>query len=103
MWLLAQGIGKDRLEQAGAKLCDNIVLTDRGSALATFITTPRWMLTGRQNAFWRVFPRAGLDESQIAGAARFGDAIARSLHAEQHAAGQPMLRGLAAASADIRL
>src|SRR3546814_765217 len=75
MWLLAQEIVKDLLEQAGAKLCDNIVLTDCGSALATFITTPRWMLTGRQNAFWRVFPRAGLDESPIAGAPRFGDAI----------------------------
>src|SRR3546814_19159787 len=79
MWLLAQEIVKDLLEQAGAKLCDNIVLTDRGSALATFITTPRWMLTGRQNAFWRVFPRAGLDHAKIAGAARFREAIATLL------------------------
>lgn len=103
MWLLAQEIVKDLLASVGARLCDNIVLTDRGSALTTFVTTPRWMLTGRQNAFWRVFPRAGLDELQIAGAARFGIAIARSLQAGQSTSEQPMLRGLGAASADVRL
>src|SRR3546814_17907682 len=79
MWLLAQEIVKDLLEQAGAKLCDNIVLTDRGSALATFITTPRWMLTGRQNEFWRVFPLSGLVEYEIAGDGSSGDSITRKL------------------------
>lgn len=103
MWLLAQEIVKDLLAKAGARLCDNIVLTDRGSALTTFVTTPRWMLTGRQEAFWRVFPRAGLDEQQIAASARFGTAIARRVQAGSCGSGQPMLRGLGAASADMRL
>ncbi len=56
---------KSLLFDVNAKLIDNIVLIDQGSSLSTFITTPRWMLTGRRNAFWKIFPKAGVSKEDI--------------------------------------
>ncbi|MFT4046859.1 MAG: dialkylresorcinol condensing enzyme [Solimonas sp.] len=102
MWLLAQEIVKQQLATAGARLSDNIVLTDRGSSFATFITTPRWMLSGRRDAFCGL-PAAGLSDAQIAAAARFGVALAAALRDDRLDGRQPVLRGLGAAPADMRL
>ncbi|HEX3138401.1 MAG TPA: dialkylresorcinol condensing enzyme, partial [Rhizobacter sp.] len=52
MWLMAQEKLKGLLADAGARLIDNVVLTDPGPTLATFFTTPRWLLTGKQAGFW---------------------------------------------------
>ncbi|WP_020648841.1 hypothetical protein [Solimonas variicoloris] len=102
MWLLAQECVKDLLAAAGARLSDNIVLTDAGPSFATFITTPRWMLSGRREAFWGL-PAAGLSDAQIAGAARFGTALAAALHDGRLDGRTPVLRGLGAVKADVRL
>lgn len=103
MWLLAQEIVKELLADTGARLSDNITLTDIGSSLTSFVTTPRWMLTGRREAFWSVFPRAGLSEAQIADAARFGRALAPALLEGRIDGSAPVLAGLGASQADIRL
>src|SRR5438128_2389674 len=71
MWLVAQETVKQLIQGAGGRLCDNVVFIDEGRALATFITTPRWVLTGRRNAFWGL-PAAGVAEEQIANSDRFG-------------------------------
>lgn len=102
MWLLAQEIVKEKLADAGARLSDNVVLTDEGSSFATFITTPRWMLSGRRDAFLGL-PAAGLSDAQIAGTARFGTALARALNEGRLDGRQPVLRGLGAVRADLRL
>lgn len=102
MWHLAQEEVKRLLAAAGARLSDNVVLTDQGSSLATFVTTPRWMLTGRQDAFGP-FPRAGLTEAQIRHCDRFGAAIAEALLGGRLDGRTPVLRGLGAVDADTRL
>ncbi|MBI5886640.1 MAG: dialkylresorcinol condensing enzyme [Deltaproteobacteria bacterium] len=79
MWLTAQEKVKRLLAAAGARLIDNVVLVDQGHPLATFVTTPRWLWTGRKNGFWGVFPPAGVSEADINGAARFGRAIVDAL------------------------
>lgn len=78
MWLTAHETVKRLIAEAGGELRDNVVFTDRGSTLTSFITTPRWLLTGRRNAFWGL-PAAGVSEADIAGAARFGDALLADL------------------------
>ena len=103
MWLMAQEKTKQLLSDAGARLSDNIVLTDKGSALATFITTPRWMLTGKVEPLWGLFPKAGITDEDIRDASRFGRAIARALHADGLDGMHPVLTGLQAATADDRL
>ena len=95
MWVMAQETVKGLLEQAQAQLVDNVVLTDQSSALASFITTPRWMFTGRRNAFWGL-PAAGVAEDRVAGARRFGAAILRALDAGEESTGGPLLSGLQA-------
>ncbi len=102
MWLMAQETVKRLIQDAGGQLRDNVVFTDQGSALATFITTPRWLLTGRRDAFWGL-PAAGVAEEEIANADRFGSALLSALRTDRERENAPMLAGLGAASVDSRL
>ncbi|HET97493.1 MAG TPA: dialkylresorcinol condensing enzyme [Desulfurivibrio alkaliphilus] len=103
MWHLAQEKMKTLLREAGARLSDNVVLVDQGSSLATFVTTPRWMLTGRRDRLWGLFPPAGVAEEEIAASARFGHAILDALRQGSLDGRRPVLTGLRAVKADIRL
>lgn len=98
MWLTAQETVKTLLTERGARLIDNVALVDQGPAWTTFITTPRWLLTGRSNAFWGVFPPAGVSPADIAAAERFGHAIVEQRHLIQSvsALNKPLLTGLGA-------
>jgi hypothetical protein len=102
MWLLAQETVKRLIGDAGGILRDNVALTDRGSALETFITTPRWLLTGQRDAFCGL-SAAGVSEEDIAGADRFGRALLEALRAQRERGTAPMLAGLGAARVDPRL
>jgi hypothetical protein len=102
MWLTAQGTVKRLINEAGGELRDNVVFTDQSGTLSSFITTPRWLLTGKRDAFWGL-PPAGVAESEIAGAARFGHALLYALRGDRERAGAPMLAGLGAAKVDPRL
>jgi len=95
MWLPAQEKVRNMLQALGARLIDNVVLIDQGPPWATFVTTPRWLLTGKKGGFWGIFPPAGVSEAEIAGAARFGRALADSLSLLQSTRG-PLLSGLGA-------
>jgi hypothetical protein len=102
MWLTAQETMKRLIEEAGGRLRDNVVFIDGGGTLATFITTPRWLLTGRRDAFWGL-PAAGVAEGEIASADRFGRALLGALRADRERGDAPMLTGLGAARVDPRL
>ncbi|NEW60919.1 dialkylresorcinol condensing enzyme [Sulfurovum sp. bin170] len=95
MWIMAQEKVKKRLEKLGATLIDNVVLVDQGSSMVTFITTPRWMWTGKKGAFWG-FPRAGVSQKEIARASRFGLALRDALSADLEREKKPLLVGLEA-------
>lgn len=102
MWLLAQEKMKALLSDCGARLIDNVVLVDPGPTLATFITTPRWVLTGKKDGFWGM-PPAGLSAAQIGATRRFGQALRDALGRDAERGSQPLLAGLAAVQADPRL
>jgi hypothetical protein len=102
MWLNAQEKVKQLIREAGGELRDNVVFTDNAPTMATLITTPRWLLTGRRDAFLGL-PPAGIAEADIAGAARFGHALAQALRAGREKNGGPMLAGMGAARVDPRL
>lgn len=102
MWLMAQEKMKTRLQQLGARLVDNAVLTDECGSAASFVATPAWMFTGRQKAAgW--LPRAGISELDIRLASRFGEAIRRRLLADSEPVQAPMLTGLSAVRVDEKL
>jgi len=96
MWLSAQERMKSMLAKIGARLVDNVVLVDQGPAWATFITTPRWVLTGRRNGFWGIFPPAGVSVHDIAAAGRFGRALLAAMPDIADGKSGPFLSGLEA-------
>ena len=102
MWLMAQEKVKNRLTELGARLVDNIALTDACGTAASFLATPLWMFTGRQKPYNWV-PRAGIDEAEIVAASRFGQAMVQRLTADSLPIAQPMLRGLGAVKIDEKL
>ena len=102
MWMLAQEKMKTLLNDCGARLIDNVVLTDPGPTLATFITTPRWLWTGKKGGFWGL-PPAGLAAAQIDASRRFGLALRDALRCDAERGTAPLLGGLAAVTADPRL
>ncbi len=102
MWLMAQEKVKNRLTELGARLVDNIALTDACGTAASFLATPLWLFTGRQKPYGWV-PRAGIAEVEIVAASRFGTAIAQRLTADDQPIEQPMLAGLGAVRIDEKL
>lgn len=96
MWLSAQEKMKSLLHSVGATLIDNAVLVDQGPPWATFITTPRWLITGKREGFWSIFPPAGVSQRDISGAARFGKAILDNLDGLETNPGKPLLAGVGA-------
>lgn len=99
MWLAAQERTKEILTDLGAHLIDNVVLTDSAHSAFTFISTPAWMLTGKKGPFLGgVVPAAGVDQTDIDGCRRFGEAIARQLPGRSPGDTAPMLTGLGAVS-----
>jgi len=102
MWIMAQEKMKTKLKALGARLIDNVVLIDQGGNLATFITTPRWMWTGRKNAFWGL-PKAGVDTNEIKRTSRFGKALSDALALDLERKNISLLSGLEAVQVDNRL
>jgi hypothetical protein len=102
MWMMAQEKVKDLLNQCGARLIDNVVLTDKSPTLVSVITTPYWLLTGRQERFMGL-PAAGISEPDISNCRRFGLALRDALHDNAERGTQPLLRGLQACDADPHL
>lgn len=99
MWLTAHEKMKSMLAATGARLIDNVVLTDRGNVLATLVTTPRWLLTGRQTGFLGL-PPAGIEADEILRTRRFGLALQDALAADAEKRGAPLLTGLRAVEAN---
>ncbi|MEW8624669.1 MAG: dialkylresorcinol condensing enzyme [Candidatus Thiodiazotropha sp.] len=100
MWTRAQETMKAMLDDCGARLIDNVVLTDQGSLMASFITTPRWLWTGKKEPFWG-FPAAGVSDRDVEACCRFGQAIEQGLGENAEQATAPLLQGLQAVEADV--
>ncbi|MCL2644101.1 MAG: dialkylresorcinol condensing enzyme [Betaproteobacteria bacterium] len=102
MWFSAFDTLKTLIAEAGGRLVDHVALTDESPAMLTFITTPRWMLTGRRDRFLGM-PPAGISARQTSGVARFGVALAEALARDEEKSGQSMLGGLGAVKAEPHL
>jgi hypothetical protein len=102
MWHLAQEKLKTSLQSIGARLLDNVVLTDQGGTFATFITVPRWLWTGKSDPFWGL-PAAGVHPDEIQRSRRFGFALRDALRLDQEKDSGPLLSGLSAVIAEPTL
>jgi hypothetical protein len=99
MWMLAQEKMKAMLAACGARLLDNVVLVDPSPTMASLLTTPLWMLTGKKD-FLRALPVAGVDAQAIRETRRFGLALRDALANDEERGTGPMLAGLGAVDSD---
>ena len=102
MWVLAQEKMKKLLQDVDAKLIDNVALTDQGKGALSLVTLPRYLLTGKKNAF-AFFPPAGILESDIKNASRFGARLNEALKLDKEKTGEALLKNLGAVSIDGKL
>ena len=102
MWVMAQEKMKQMLLELNANLIDNVVLIDKGNSLETFITTPRWMLTGKKDSIFGL-SSAGIDENEILKTQRFGKALVSALKNNQEKENKSLLWGLKAVEVNIKL
>jgi len=102
MWIMAQEKVKKLLTNLEATLIDNVVLVDQGNSLETFITTPRWMLTGKKDSFLGL-SSAGISIDEIKRTKRFGKALIEALNQNKEKEGKSLLQGLKAVNVDIKL
>jgi hypothetical protein len=82
---------KAKLDAVGARVIDHLVLIDQGPAWATFVTTPRWMWTGKKQGFGP-FPDAGVSPEAIAALGIPGEKLRDALH--EGRLSESVLRGM---------
>jgi hypothetical protein len=75
MWLMAQEKMKRHLQRLNARLIGNVALVDAAGTVASFLSTPLWVLTGKKGPFPLGIPAAGVAEADIIAAERFGIAL----------------------------
>jgi len=102
MWVMAQEKMKTVLKNVGATLIDNVVLTDQGGSIYAFITTPRWLLTGKKDPFW-VFPAAGVSDEDLKNSRRFGERLLEGLQKDEEKQKRPMLKNMGAVTVNGKL
>ncbi len=91
MWLKAQERVKDTLKSNGAALVGNIALVDKNSNLVSAVTILYWMLTGKKDNMWGIFPKPGIADEDIANMHVYGTTVLQHLSAGNWAALQPAL------------
>lgn len=101
MWQESHICVRRMVEAVGGSIREHIALVDQGSAAATFVTTPRWMLTGHSNAFLGL-PPAGIAEADYLRTREYGERVLQALKSGAYARGGRALQGLDTAPVDLR-
>lgn len=91
MWINAQEKNKKLLKEANAKLVGNIALVDKHNNYASLVTIFYWMLTGKKDRKWGLFPKPGVSDEDIANASMFGETVTVHLNKGEWQGLQPKL------------
>ncbi len=65
MWINSQISINRLIEQAGAKVVANIPFSDKTNNIVSAVTILYWMLSGRKERMWGVFPKPGVSDEDI--------------------------------------
>lgn len=79
MWVGAQENIKTMISDNGGVLAGNISLRDRHNNLPSVVTIIYWMISGKKDRLWGIFPKPGISDKDIEEADRFGPTILNSL------------------------
>jgi hypothetical protein len=75
MWLNAQESVVGYIEAAGGDVVGNIPLIDRHQNLLSVMSILHWMLTGKKERKWGVFPSPGVSDKDIEEVEIFGEKV----------------------------
>ena len=75
MWINAQESIKSYINGAEGIHVGNIPFMDRTSNLISAVTILHWMLTGRKDSKWNIFPLPGVSKQDIETGSRFGQLV----------------------------
>ena len=75
MWLNAQESVVNLVNAAGGKMVGNIALVDRAPNHLSAVSIVYWMMTGKKERKWGVFPLPGVSDDDISGCSAFGAAL----------------------------
>ncbi len=79
MWINAHERVKDSLNLLGAKLVGNIALVDHNTNLVSAVTILYWMLWGKKDKLWGIFPKPGVADGDILHTKNFGEIVKQHL------------------------
>ncbi len=84
MWYQAQEKLKRLLLECDAHLVGNVALTDRNINHISVITIEYWMLKGKKDRMWGIFPKPGVSEKDILEATKFGHPIKEAIKTDDY-------------------
>lgn len=93
MWHSGSETTKAALGRLGAIHLDNVVVTYRGPPWTTFVTVVRYLVHGRRDGLWGIFPMAGVGDEEVARLESLGTAVARQLDSLDGPSREPLLKG----------
>jgi hypothetical protein len=100
MWYIAQIRIKQYIQEAGGRLAGNILLFDKAPNLLSLVSIIRWMFKGKKDRYLKIIPPAGVTQTDIDDAIRYGHIIRESLRDENFDKLQPKL--VSAGAVDVR-
>lgn len=71
MWLNAHEAVVKQIQSAGGKMIGNIALVDKSPNLASAVSIVHWMLTGKKEKKWGIFPKPGVSDQDILEVSKF--------------------------------
>lgn len=75
MWLNSQESVVQLIQEANGKIIGNLPLIDKSSNIFSAASILHWMLTGKKEKKWGIFPMPGVSDEDIKGAAKFGEIL----------------------------
>ena len=79
MWVNAEEDIKKMISDNGGRLVGNIALRDKSNNLSSVVTIIYWMMTGRKDRMWGIFPKPGISDKDISEASKYGQPILQSV------------------------
>jgi hypothetical protein len=80
MWINSQERIKNYIREAGGRLVGNVPFIDKNNNIISAVTILHWMLTGKKEKKYGIFPKPGVSDKDIAEAGLFGKILEASLN-----------------------
>jgi hypothetical protein len=91
MWVSAHLRIREYLAALKARPVGNIVLYDRAPNLLSVISIIRWLILGKKERYLKIIPPAGISETDIRNASRFGNVILQAVSSGNFSSLRPAL------------